>query len=163
MSSATWAVALIMIKILGRTESSITITAMMVLLMTPMSFFPALAVWEWPTMGALAWLLMIGIMGTIGQLTVTEALKEGDTNVVMPIDFLKLIAINRKIVLRPGAVDAGAANQRPDQEHDSDCRQQRHEDPKAHVPSSPRSCLARASSNGSRGASSDPAPARWAR
>ena len=91
LSSATWAVALIMIKILGRTESSITITAMMVLLMTPMSFFPALAVWEWPTMGALAWLLMIGIMGTIGQLTVTEALKEGDTNVVMPIDFLKLI------------------------------------------------------------------------
>lgn len=91
LSSATWAIALIMIKILSRTESSLTITAMMVLLMTPMSFFPALAVWEWPTMGALAWLLMIGVTGTIGQLTVTQALKEGDTNVVMPIDFLKLI------------------------------------------------------------------------
>lgn len=91
LSSVTWAIALIMIKILGRTESSITITAMMVLLMTPMSFLPALAVWEWPTWGALAWLLLIGIAGTIGQLTVTQALKEGDTNVVMPIDFLKLI------------------------------------------------------------------------
>lgn len=91
LSSATWAIALIMIKILGRTESSITITAMMVLLMTPMSFFPALAVWEWPTWGALAWLALIGVTGTIGQLTVTQALKEGDTNVVMPIDFLKLI------------------------------------------------------------------------
>ena len=91
LSSATWAIALIMIKILSRTESSITITAMMVLLMTPMSFFPALAVWEWPTMGALGWLMMIGITGTVGQLTVTQALKEGDTNVVMPIDFLKLI------------------------------------------------------------------------
>lgn len=91
LSSATWAIALIMIKILGRTESSITITAMMVLLMTPMSFLPALAVWQWPTWGALAWLALIGVTGTIGQLTVTQALKEGDTNVVMPIDFLKLI------------------------------------------------------------------------
>lgn len=91
LSSATWAVALIMIKILSRTDSSVTITAMMVLLMTPMSFLPALAVWEWPTLPALGWLLLIGISGTIGQLTVTQALKEGDTNVVMPIDFLKLI------------------------------------------------------------------------
>lgn len=91
LSSATWAVALIMIKMLGRTDSSITITAMMVLLMTPMSFFPALAVWEWPTMEALGWLLLIGVAGTLGQLMVTQALKEGDTNVVMPIDFLKLI------------------------------------------------------------------------
>jgi len=91
LSSATWAIALIMIKVLSRTESSFTITAMMVLLMTPMSFLPALAVWQQPSASALGWLLLIGIAGTLGQLMVTQALKEGDTNVVMPIDFLKLI------------------------------------------------------------------------
>ena len=87
----TWAIALIMIKVLGRTESTITITAYMVLLMTPMSLLPALAVWEWPTMEQFGWLLFIGVMGTIGQLTVVQALKEGETHVVMPIDFTKLI------------------------------------------------------------------------
>lgn len=91
LSSFTWAIALIFIKVLGRTESTITITAYMVLLMTPMSLLPALAVWEWPTMGQFGWLLFIGIVGTIGQLTVVQALKEGETHVVMPIDFTKLI------------------------------------------------------------------------
>ena len=91
LSSFTWAIALIFIKVLGRTESTITITAYMVLLMTPMSLLPALAVWEWPTMEQYGWLLFIGVMGTIGQLTVVQALKEGETHVVMPIDFTKLI------------------------------------------------------------------------
>jgi len=91
LSSATWAVALILIKLLGRTESSLTITAYMTLLMTPMSLFPAIAVWQWPTAETFAWLALLGIAGTTGQLLVTQALKEGDTSVVMPIDFLKLI------------------------------------------------------------------------
>ena len=34
---------------------------------------------------------VMGILGTSGQLLMTEALKEGDTNVVMPLDFLKMI------------------------------------------------------------------------
>jgi drug/metabolite transporter (DMT)-like permease len=91
LSSFTWAIALILIKVLARTDSTLTITAYMVLLMTPMSLLPALAVWEWPTMEQFGWLLFIGVMGTIGQLTVVQALKEGETHVVMPIDFTKLI------------------------------------------------------------------------
>jgi drug/metabolite transporter (DMT)-like permease len=91
LSSFAWAIALIFIKVLGRTDSTITITTYMVLLMTPMSLPPALAVWEWPTLEMLGMLLLIGILGTIGQLTVVQALREGETHVVMPIDFTKLI------------------------------------------------------------------------
>lgn len=91
ISSAAWAVALILIKMLSRTESSLTITAYMVILMVPMSLGPALFVWQWPTAEQLGWLAAAGIAGTIGQYLVTQALKEGDTNVVMPFDFLKLI------------------------------------------------------------------------
>jgi drug/metabolite transporter (DMT)-like permease len=91
LSSFSWAIALIIITVLGRTECTITITAYMVLLMTPMSLLPALAVWEWPTMAQFVWLLFIGIMGTIGQLSVVQAMKDGETHVVMPIDFTKLI------------------------------------------------------------------------
>lgn len=91
LSSFTWAISLIFIKVLSRTESTITITAYMVLLMTPMSLLPALAVWQWPTLEMFGWLVLIGILGTIGQLTVVQALREGETHVVMPIDFTKLI------------------------------------------------------------------------
>ena len=44
-----------------------------------------------PTWEMLGMLMLIGILGTIGQLTVVQALREGETHVVMPIDFTKLI------------------------------------------------------------------------
>ena len=37
------------------------------------------------------WLVFIGVIGTLGQLVVTEALKMADTTALMPFDFLKLI------------------------------------------------------------------------
>ncbi len=37
------------------------------------------------------WLLAIGVVGTLAQLAITQSLKEADTGVVMPFDFLKLI------------------------------------------------------------------------
>ncbi len=91
VSSVLWAGALIVIKVLSRTESSLTITAYMAILMAPLSLIPALFVWEWPTLEQLAWLAAIGVLGTIGQYTMTEALHHGDTSEVMPLDFLKLI------------------------------------------------------------------------
>jgi len=91
MSSAVWACALMVIKSLTRTESTITITSYMLLLMVPLSAIPAALVWEWPRWDQLIWLAGIGMSGTIGQLLMTQALKEGETNVVMPLDFFKLI------------------------------------------------------------------------
>ena len=37
------------------------------------------------------WLIFIGVIGTLGQLVVTEALKLADMTVLMPLDFLKLV------------------------------------------------------------------------
>lgn len=90
-ATAVWGVALIIIKLLGRTESAVTITSYMLILMVPMSFIPAVMVWQWPTGDQLFWLASIGILGTLGQLMMTQSLKEGDTNVVMPLDFFKLV------------------------------------------------------------------------
>jgi drug/metabolite transporter (DMT)-like permease len=93
LSSLAWACALMVIKLLGRTESSITIIGYMNLLLTPASLVPALFVWTWPGPEALLWLIWIGVIGTIGQYLMTESLRMGETAVVMPIDFCKLIWI----------------------------------------------------------------------
>ena len=37
------------------------------------------------------WLVLIGVIGTIAQMSLAEALKQADTTVVMPFDFLKLV------------------------------------------------------------------------
>ena len=88
-----WSFVLIIIRVLGRTESSITVTAWMSILMAPLALIPALFHWTWPTPEQWAWLAMIGIVGNFGQIMMAQALKEGDVAVVMPIDFAKLIWI----------------------------------------------------------------------
>jgi len=90
-SAAFWACALIMIKVLGRTESSITIIAYMIIFQVPVSGLAAAAVWVSPSFGQLCVMALMGVIGTLGQWLLVEALKAGDTNVVMPFDFLKMI------------------------------------------------------------------------
>ena len=90
-SAATWACALIVIKTLSRTESSLTITIYMSLLMAPFSLIPAIFVWQWPDLEQLGWLAATGALGTAAQLMLVQALKQAETQVVMPADFLKLI------------------------------------------------------------------------
>lgn len=91
LSAITWGAAVILIKILSKTESSLTITAYMVLLLTPLSLIPALFVWQWPSLEQLGWLALIGCFGTIGHLSMNQAIKKAPTNVVMPIDFVRLV------------------------------------------------------------------------
>jgi drug/metabolite transporter (DMT)-like permease len=90
-SSMVWSCALLVIKRLGRTDSSATIISYMGLLMVPLSLVPALFVWRWPVGYEWAWLIAIGMLGGIAQYLMTEALRQADTAVVMPIDFFKLI------------------------------------------------------------------------
>lgn len=90
-SSLLWSVAVIDIKVLARTESSMTITAWVTVLLTVLTAGPAFMVWQTPPMEMWGWLVFIGVIGTLGQLVVTEALKMADTTALMPFDFLKLI------------------------------------------------------------------------
>jgi drug/metabolite transporter (DMT)-like permease len=91
VSSLLWAMALIDIKVLGRTESTLTITVYVTVLLIPMTLAPAVAVWEAPGLDMWGWLIFIGVIGTLGQLVVTEAVKLADMTVLMPFDFLKLV------------------------------------------------------------------------
>jgi drug/metabolite transporter (DMT)-like permease len=90
-SALMWGAAIIITKKLSRTESSLTITFYMAAIMAPLSLIPALWVWVWPT--ATQWLMLFAIagFGTITQLCFSQALRETETNVVMPVDFFKLL------------------------------------------------------------------------
>ena len=90
-SAAVWGYVIVLIKSLSRTDSAVTITAYMVLLMSPMTFVAALFVWTWPSAGELAVLAGIGIAGTLAQMCMTQSLRITETTVVLPFDFTKLV------------------------------------------------------------------------
>ena len=90
-SAAVWGYVVILIKSLSRTDSAVTITAYMVLLMSPMTLVCALFVWTWPSGGELAVLVGVGIAGTLAQMCMTQSLRLAETMVVLPFDFTKLV------------------------------------------------------------------------
>lgn len=90
-SSFLWAICMIIIKALSRTESSLAIVAYMNIFLALFSLGPAIWVWGWPTPEGWAMMVAIGLTGTLGQLGLSQALAETDPTVVMPFDFLRLI------------------------------------------------------------------------
>jgi drug/metabolite transporter (DMT)-like permease len=90
-SAAVWGFTLITIKILSRTDSAVTITAYMVLLMSPLSLLPALFYWTWPSPEMWLWLVVCGVSGTIAQLLMAQSFRVADATVVLPFDFTKIV------------------------------------------------------------------------
>ncbi len=90
-SAALWAVAMLLIKLLSRTDSSLTIVAWMGIFLCLFSLVPALWVWRPLTNDNLIWLSFIGLSGSIAQIALSQSLKETDPTAIMPFDFLKLI------------------------------------------------------------------------
>jgi drug/metabolite transporter (DMT)-like permease len=89
--TAVWGLALMVIKVQARTESPLTITVWSSIMLSMLSFFPAITVWEWPDQTQFLWLGLTGILGTTGTLAVAQALKLAEANAIMPFDFVKFI------------------------------------------------------------------------
>ena len=91
LSSLAWAGALIIIKLLSKTDTSLTITIFAALFLTPITGIAALFVWTAPA--ASTWLLLIGIgaFGSLTQWSIAQAFHEADATVVLPFDFTKLL------------------------------------------------------------------------
>ena len=90
-SSAVWALCMLVIKVLARTESSVTITAYMGVFLTPLSGIAALFVWRWPEPHHLIWFVVMGGLGTLAHLAFSQAFKEADATAVLPFDFTRLL------------------------------------------------------------------------
>ncbi len=78
-------------KTLARTDGTMTIVAYLSLIMTIVTFIPALFVWRTPTVGELGWLALIGVLGSTGHLLVIRAYKYADVSAVEPVTFSRLV------------------------------------------------------------------------
>ena len=91
LAAAIWAFATILVKKLSSTESSVTITSYTVLFFSPAALLASLFFWEWPSWQVLGLLALMGVAATSSHLLFTQGLRDADANVVLPLDFLRLI------------------------------------------------------------------------
>ncbi len=80
----------IQIKQLTRVDSADTVVLYTYVFWVPLSLVPTLFVWVWPSGMAWLWLLATGVLGTVGQLLWTRALRLGEVSALTPISFLQL-------------------------------------------------------------------------
>ena len=81
-----------MVKDLTKTESVFSIMVYMIIFMTPITFIPAVFVWQLPTNTEI-WvsLISLAIIGTLGNFCWTKAISISQMTNIMPYDFSKLI------------------------------------------------------------------------
>ena len=80
----------ISIKFLSRTEPPDAVVIYMNLIITPLALIPALWSWTWPDATGWLWLLLTGLLGTLGQFFMTRAYNAGEVSALIPLSFLQL-------------------------------------------------------------------------
>ena len=86
-----WGVSMIIVKILSRTDSAISITFYGALFFSPIALIAAIPFWQTPTLVELAWLAAIAVFATLVHLCLNQAIKEADLTVLLPFNFANLI------------------------------------------------------------------------
>ena len=79
------------VKVLSRTEQTITIMFYFAVFTTLFAFIPAMLTWQTPTWPELALLILTGTLGIIGQGLFTHGIGLGETSFVMPFDYLRIV------------------------------------------------------------------------
>lgn len=85
-----FAVSVIMIKSLTRSDGTVAIIFWMLVVQSALGIAPALLVWRWPSAGLWGWIIVIAFCGTFSHYCMTRAMRHADATVVVPMDFLRV-------------------------------------------------------------------------
>ena len=85
------ATSILLVKVLGRTESPKTMVLMVALIAIPISAIPLFWVWEMPQGITRLWLACVGAVATGGHLIFNRAMVSADASAVLPYEYSRLI------------------------------------------------------------------------
>ena len=91
LSSLTWGLALVVAKVLSRTETPVVILTWSLLVTIFVSVFFAIPVWTPMTLLQSVETILIGLLWAIGQLAMTKSLQMYDATVVIPVNCTRLV------------------------------------------------------------------------
>jgi drug/metabolite transporter (DMT)-like permease len=86
-----WAGVLVMIRSLSATESALTQSLYIGLVLTPLAIVMTIPAWVSPDWAQLAMLCTVGGTATLGQYLFAQAFRFAEMSAVLPLDFSKLI------------------------------------------------------------------------
>ncbi len=90
-ASVTFALITILLKVLARTESPVTITAYTALVSIVITGVVAIPVWQAPSPAHLGWLALAGLCGSLNHLCQAQAFKEAEVTAILPVSYTMLI------------------------------------------------------------------------
>jgi len=85
-----FAVSVVMVKSLTRTESAVAIIFWMLIIQSVIGLVPALWEWRWPSAGLWPWIIAAAFCGSFAHYCVARALTHADATVIMTMDFLRV-------------------------------------------------------------------------
>jgi drug/metabolite transporter (DMT)-like permease len=85
-----FAVSVILVKLLTRTEEATRIMFWMLIVQSLLGAWPALAVWRWPSPAVWGWLVVIAFCGTFSHYCMARAMRHAQATVIVPMDFLRV-------------------------------------------------------------------------
>ncbi|MBB2972059.1 DMT family transporter [Mesorhizobium sp. RMAD-H1] len=89
-SAVGFAISVVMVKSLTRTESVVKIIFWMLIIQSLIGLIPAIPVWRWPSLEVWPWLFVIAFGGTFSHYCMARAMLHADATVVVPMDFLRV-------------------------------------------------------------------------
>jgi drug/metabolite transporter (DMT)-like permease len=91
VSAGFWAATILIVRQLGRTDSSTAQLFYAALFLTPINFVAALFVWVPPSWHDLGVMFAAASIGTAALWLYSEALRRADLTAVLPLDFTKIL------------------------------------------------------------------------
>lgn len=85
-----FASAVVITKVLIRSDSPLTIIFYMSVIQLPLGLVPALFDWTPPTLAHVPWFILVGLGALTAHFCLARALNLVDATIVLPIDFLRL-------------------------------------------------------------------------
>jgi len=90
IAAITHSINSLIVKKLTLTEAPLAIVIWMVIILIPITFIPALSVWEWPSIETWIYLWGIAIFGTLAHFSLTKSYSMAEITSLQPIEFIKL-------------------------------------------------------------------------
>lgn len=90
-STVLWASTLLIVKVLARYDSPVTIVFYASVYFTPTTLILALFHWQWPTWFQLGEMVLLGCLAAASHVCLSKAMQLGEATAVMPADFTRLL------------------------------------------------------------------------
>ena len=85
-----FAVSIVVMKSLTRTESTVAIIFWMLVIQSAAGAIPAALTWQAPSPHAWGWIVVIAFCGTFSHFCMARAMLYADATIVLPMDFVRV-------------------------------------------------------------------------